>query len=68
MRSASKYETKGKEENEDAKKDDAITSEVVIITCTTPLIGKYVTITVTNEQKYKYHIAELEIYGLITGG
>ena len=65
---ASKNETKGKEENEDAKKDDAITSEVVIITCTTPLTGKYVTITVTNEQEHKYHIAEVEIYGPITGG
>ena len=49
------------------KEDDGITGEVVIITCPTPLTGKYVTITMTDEQGHKYDIAEVEVYGQITG-
>ena len=49
------------------KEDDRITGEVVIITCPTPLNGKYVTITMTDEQGHKYDIAEVEVYGQITG-
>ena len=48
------------------KEDDGITGEVVIITCPTPLTGKYVTITMTDEQGHKYDIAEVEVYGQIT--
>ena len=49
------------------KEDDGITGEVVIITCPTPLTGKYVTITMTDEQGHKFDIAEVEVYGQITG-
>ena len=51
----------------EGKEDDGITGEVVIITCPTPLTGKYVTITMPDEQGHKYDIAEVEVYGQITG-
>lgn len=64
---AIKDETKGKEVKENAKNDETITDEVIVINCSTPLTGKYVTITVTNDQGNKFHIAEVEVYGQITG-
>ena len=49
------------------KEDNEITGEVVIITCPTSLTGKYVTLVITDEQDHKYDIAEVEVYGQITG-
>ena len=41
--------------------------EVVIVMCSTPLKGKYVTIEVTDSRIQKMGLAEVEIYGQIIG-
>ena len=55
------------QENENPAKDDEKDFEVVIIMCPTPLIGKYVTIQMRDENVKKYGIAEVELYGPMNG-
>ena len=60
---------KGKQEkeNENPLKDDEKDAEVVIIMCPTPILGKYVTIQIRDENVAKYDIAEVELYGPMKG-
>ena len=41
--------------------------KVVVVTCSTPLVGKYVTIQLTDKKIKKVDIAEMKIYGPIIG-
>ena len=55
------------QENENPAKDDEKDFEVVIIMCPTPILGKYVTIQIRDENVAKYDIAEVELYGPMKG-